>query len=338
MKKIILLSLLLIGIGNATEYQIVHLKKGGSLNVREVPVVTSRTTVGRIPAYATGIKIRRCKYNRDGNKWCYISYPMGGSHIEGWVSRRFLAPMKRSRTSTRHIQNFLQNFYMADEENFLDKLQSFYKFPMQQYLWKRNVSFLQLRSKKVRFYKKWGKRDYRMTSMKILKRRHNYIDVKTTVRWKMKGHKDFQEGKDVQKVRLIPSRNSFKVLALKNLSHYVKPKPVVLEEKNETIVTKIVKSEEEKSTPILPQKKAIKGKLQYYIQVASFFKPIRSSYLNNIRKHGFAYVIQRVQITEKSLIRRVLIGPFETTAKAKHSLGAVRATISKNAYLKTLSL
>jgi len=332
MKKIILLSLLLIGIGNATEYQIVHLKKGGSLNVREVPVVTSRTTVGRIPAYATGIKIQRCKYNRDGNKWCYISYPMGGSHIEGWVSRRFLAPMKSSRTSTRHIQNFLQNFYMADEENFLDKLQSFYKFPMQQYMWKRNVSFLQLRSKKVRFYKKWGKRDYRMTYMKILKRRHNYIDVQTTVRWKMKGHNEVQEGKDVQKVRLVPSRNSFKVLALKNLSHYVKPKPVVVEEKNETEVA------DEVVAPILVENRPKKGKIQYYIQVGSFFKPIRASYLSKITKNGFPYVIQRVQATEKSLIRRVLIGPFETTAKAKALLGAVRATISRNAYLKTLSL
>jgi len=336
MKKIILLSLLLIGIGNATEYQIVHLKKGGSLNVREVPVVTSRTTVGRIPAYATGIKIQRCKYNRDGNKWCYISYPMGGSHIEGWVNRRFLSPVKSSSHSKRHIQNFLQNFYMADEENFLDKLQVFYKFPMQQYLWKKNVSFLQLRSKKVRFYKKWGKRNYHMTYMKILKRRSNYIDVKTTVRWKMKGRDDFQEGKDVQKVRLIPTKNSFKVLALKNLSHYVKPKPVEVEEKNETKEVKELK--DEILLPALVEKTPVKGKIQYYIQVASFFKPINSRYLRNITKNGFHYVIQKVKPTEKTTIQRVLIGPFETPQKAKASLGTVRATISKNAYLKTLAL
>lgn len=333
MKKIILLTLLLIGIVHATEYQIVHLKKGGTLNVREVPVVTSRTTVGRIPAYATGIKIQRCKYNRDGNKWCYISYPMGGSHIEGWVNRRFLAPVKSNTYSKRRIQNFLQNFYMADEEDFLDKLQVFYKFPMQQYLWKKNVSFLQLRSKKVRFYKKWGKRDYRMTYMKILKRRHNYIDVQTTVRWKIKGRKDFEEGKDVQKVRLVPSRNTFQVLAIKNLSHYVKPKPKVEEEKesNETVL-------EERVVPTLVKNIPKKGKIQYYIQVASFFKPINPSYLKNITKNGFAYVVQKVQPTEKTTIRRVLVGPFETTQKAQASLGKVRALISKNAYLKTLSL
>ena len=332
MKKIILLSLLLIGIGNATEYQIVHLKRGGTVNVREIPVVTSRTTVGRIPAYATGIKIQRCKYNRKGREWCYISYPMGGSHLEGWINRYFLAPVRSSKTSTRHIQNFLQNFYMADEENFLDKLQVFYKFPMQQYLWKRNVSFLQLRSQKVRFYKKWGKRDYRMTYMKILKRRSNYIDVQTTVRWKMKGHNNEEEGKDIQKVRLVPRKNGFKVLALKNLRHTVYPKPKVAEEVNTTVALK------EESLPMAstePEKLA-KGESAYYIQVASFFKDINPVYLSNISKNGFPYVIQKVIFDDKRPIRRVLIGPFDSTALAQESLAIVRKKISKNAYLKTL--
>jgi len=333
MKKIILLSLLLIGMGNATTYQIVHLKKGGSLNVREVPEIRYRTTVGNIPAYATGIKIRQCKYNSQGDEWCYISYPKGGSHLEGWVSRRFLAPMSGGSTSKRHIQNFLQNFYMADEENFLDKLQSFYTFPMQQYLWKKNVSLMQLRSQKVHFYKKWGKRDYRLTYLKILKRRSNYIDVQATVRWKMRGYKDSQEGKDVQKLRLIPTGNTFKVLALKNLSHYVKPKPIVVKEEDTPVVDSNI------TTKPLIASSSIEVGAGYYIQVGSFFKEIKSSYLNRIRGFSYPYVIQKVvKPSSDMVIRRVLIGPFNSSALAMDSLAGVREKINKNAYIQTLKL
>jgi hypothetical protein len=331
MKKIILLSLFLIGMGNATTYQIVHLKKGGSLNVREVPEVRYRTTVGNIPAYATGIKIRQCKYNSQGDEWCYISYPKGGSHLEGWVSRRFLAPMSAGSTSKRHIQNFLQNFYMADEENFLDKLQSFYQFPMQQYLWKKNVSLMQLRSQKVRFYKKWGKRDYRLTYLKILKRRSNYIDVQATVRWEMRGYKKFQEGKDVQKLRLIPTGNTFKVLALKNLSHYVKPKPIVVKEEDIPVVDSNITTK-----PLLASTSTEVG-AGYYIQVGSFFKEINPHYLNKIRGFFYPYVIQKVvKPSSDVVIRRVLIGPFNSLALAMDSLAGVREKVNKNAYIQTL--
>jgi hypothetical protein len=203
---------------------------------------------------------------------------------------------------------------------------------MQQYLWKRNVSFLQLRSQKVRFYKKWGKRDYRMTYMKILKRRSNYIDVQTTVRWKRKGYRENQAGKDIQKVRLVPKGNSFKVLALKNLRHTVYTKPKVVEEINTTV---LLREKNETKASLEPEKLA-KGDSAYYIQVASFFKDISPAYLNNIRKNSFPYVIQKVMLDEKGPIQRVLIGPFDSTTLAQESLGIVRKKISKNAYLKTL--
>ena len=58
MKKIILLLILTIGLLNATEYRLTHLKKGAKLNVRELPVVNSRTVVGSLPYNAIGIKIR----------------------------------------------------------------------------------------------------------------------------------------------------------------------------------------------------------------------------------------------------------------------------------------
>jgi len=329
-----------MGIGNATSYQIVNLKKGGSLNVREIPVVRYRTTVGQIPAYATGIKIRQCKYNRYGEKWCYISYPKGGSHLEGWVSNRYLAPMRGRSRSKRNIENFLQNFYMADEEDFLDKLQSFYRFPMQQYLWRKNVSLMQLRSYKVRYYKKWGTRHYRLGYVKILKRRSNYIDVQATVYWKVKGYKSFQEGKDVQKLRLIPKGNSFKVLALKNFIHYVKPQPT--EEEKKTV---LVKEDNRSQTLIAKSETSLVKKLPkeeevhsgYYIQVGSFFKEINRAYLNKIQGHSYPYIIQKVIKPSSTLtIRRVLIGPFASSQLAMDSLAEVRKKINPNAYVQTL--
>ncbi len=331
MKKIILLTLLMIGIGNATMYQIVHLKRGSSLNVREIPEIRYRTAVGTIPAFATGIKIRQCKYNSQGQNWCYISYPQGASHLEGWVKRSYLAPMRGSSTSKRHIENFLQNFYRADEEDFLDKLHSLYRFPMQQYMWRKNVSLMQLRSQKVRFYKKWGKRDYRLTHFKILKRRSNYIDVQATVRWRVKGYKAFKEGRDIQKLRLLPMGNSFKVLALKNLNHWVKPEPKV-EEQNLTVPPTVAKLEES-----IDLNKTVVN-VGYYIKVGSFFGEINPIFLKKISSLGYPYVVQKAinPKNSRSVIRRVLIGPFKSESLVKESLASVREKINKDAYIQTI--
>jgi len=320
MKKLILSTLLLLGLGHATNYQVVHLKRGGTLNVRKVPVVRYSTVVGRIPAYATDISIRECKYNAEGKKWCYINYPLGGSHIEGWVNSSFLAPMHVALTSKANIKNFLYNFYMADKENFLDKLQVFYTFPMQQYLYKKNLSLMDLRSKKVNYYKKWPKRDYRLSYLKILKRKPNYIDVKTTVRWKIKNSTDDQSGKDVQKLRLIPTGSSFKVLALKNLSHIVFPKPQVVEELN--------------ATEDMNQTMVDIGETKYYVKVGSFFNEINKDYLAKITKNGFAYMIQVVK-QDNNTIRRLYIGPYDTTLEAVDALKNIRVKINENAYIQS---
>ena len=334
-----ILSLLLIGMAEATEYQLTHIKKGGTLNVREVPVLDSTTVVGKIPSSGTGIRIKHCKYNKVGDEWCYINYPLGGYHLEGWVNRHFLKPMKENTTSKIHISNFLTNFYMADEENFLDKLQVFYSFPMQQYFRKKNVSLMQLRSQKVDYYKSWAQRNYTLTHMKILKRRSHYIDVQTTVRWNKKGREEEESGKDIQKLRLIPTNNTFKVSAVKNLKHMVFPKPKVTEESNESIET--VKKEENPSSVAVattPVKKSLSHALlnkKYYIKAGSFFGAIKDGYLSNIRKNGFSYIVQRVR-QNKSVIRRVYIGPFSSSAKATKALSKIRSKINENAYIQTI--
>lgn len=317
MKKIILLFILIITIANSTEYRLTHLKKGGMLNVRELPVVNSRTLVGKLPYNAIAIEIKRCKYNKKGQEWCYVSYPLGGKHIEGWVSRYYLEPMKDYEISkVFYIKNFLNNYYMADEENFLDKLKVFYKFPMQQYMYNKNVTHMALRSKKVNFYKRWTKRRYQIGYMKILKRKAEYIDVQVTVFWKHSNYKEDESGKDIHKLRLVHDGKQFKVLAIKILKHTVYPK--IVEEENLTIALGDERIDDK----------------QFYIKAGSFLENPSEEYLLKIGESGFTYMIERVMQGENT-IKRVYIGPFPTTVETMEALEKVRRDINKNAYIQT---
>jgi len=323
-----------MGLGHATKYQLIHLKNGGTLNVREVPVISSETVVGKLPTNATGITIKHCQYNKRGQEWCYINYPLGSSHLEGWVKRYFLEPMRENTTSKVHITNFLHNYYMADEENFLDKLQVFYTYPMQQYMRAKNLTLMELRSHKVNFYKRWPKRDYRLTYLKILKRKPKYIDVQTTVRWTVQGAEEEGSGKDIQKIRLIPEKNTFKVLAIKNLKHIVFPKPQVIEEQNSTVAKgkeDIQELADNKNGKVVAKDPTQK----YYIKVGSFVGTINSTYLTRISKNRFPYIIQKVK-QGKNIIQRVLIGPFENSSEAQASLPKVRSKINANAYIQSM--
>ena len=335
MKKIIILMLLLFGFGHATKYEIVHIKKGRVLNVRDTPSLRNSAVVGRLAAYTTNVSVKECLEDRRGNEWCYINAPKGGSHIEGWVNSYYLAPMaKTSKFSRLRIQNFLLNFYLSDKEDFLDKLQVFYAFPMQRYFRSRNVSLMELRQKKVNFYKKWPKRNYRFTYLKILKRKHNYIDVQTTVRWRVEGHDDYQEGKDIQKLRLVPSGNTFKVLAIKYLRHIVYPKPKPVTDENTTLVT----NNENNKTVASPIDKVVKNTFdgkKYYIKAGSFFSEINKNYLVSISKNGFPYIVQKAYQGNK-VIRRVFIGPFYSEEATKEALKVVRARINEQAYIQTV--
>jgi hypothetical protein len=359
MKKIIILSLILMGLVYAKKYEIVHVKRGGTLNVRDIPTTKESEVVGRVSSSTTGISVKECTEAKDGSEWCYINAPRGGSHLEGWVKSYYLAPMsKKSKTSRVHIQNFLHNFYMADEENFLDKLQVFYRFPMQKYLRSRNVSHMDLRAKKVHYYKRWPKRNYRLTYLKILKRNKNYIDVQTTVRWKLKGHDDYEAGKDIQKLRLIPVGNTFKVSAMKYLRHtiYPKPKPVIesdavelknkeakkkeeLKKAKETLVKNGTKSSDKKEVAAETLVKergtgeVLSNKNTYYIKSGSFFGDISPTYLASISNNGFPYLIQKIR-QGKKVIRRVFIGPFTSSEEAANALDVVRAKINEYAYIQ----
>ncbi|CAA6807110.1 MAG: Unknown protein [uncultured Sulfurovum sp.] len=332
MRNIIILSLILTGLVQATKYEISNIKKGGTLNVRDVPFKNRSVVVGNLAAYTTGISIKECTELADGSEWCYINAPRGASHIEGWVHSYYLKKMtKQASASKAHIQNFLHNFYMADEENYMDKLQVFYAFPMQKYLWNKNVSLRDLRITKVGEYKKWPTRDYRMTYLKVLKRKANYIDVQTTVRWHVQGHDDYEKGKDIQKLRLLPVGNTFKVSALKTLKHSVYPKPKPVVDENLTLV---INGENNPEIEIgLTKTEQLVVANKFYIKSGSFFSDISPTYLETISKNGFAYMIQKVQQDDK-IIRRVFIGPFNSIDEATQSLVAVRANINEFAYIQ----
>jgi len=326
--KIIILSLILTGLIQAEKYEISHIKRGGTLNVRDVPFINQSIVVGKIASHTTGISIKECTELEDASEWCYINAPRGASHIEGWVNSYYLKKMtKRAKTSKAHIQNFLHNFYLADEENYLDKLQVFYTFPMQKYLWNKNLSLRDLRIKKVREYKMWPKRDLRLTYVKILKRKADYIDVQTTVRWSFENGDDYEKGKDIQKLRLIPIGNTFKVSAVKNFTHIVFPKPKPVFDENLTLVTT------EPTKPVIQTQQSMATN-KFYIKSGSFFSPISAKYLASISNQGFPYLVQKVQRGDK-VVRRVFIGPFNSIIEATNSLATVRAKINKFAYIQS---
>lgn len=339
MKKIVLIALLLTGFVYATKYQVTNIKPGGTLNVRDFPVVNQSQVVGKLYANTSNITVKKCTELLDNSEWCYIYAQRGASYIEGWVNSYYLKEMKqRIQASKSHIQNFLHNFYMADEEDYMDKLQVFYAFPMQRYRWSKNVSLMDLRAKKVREYKKWTNRDFRMTYLKILKRKSNYIDVQTTVRWHVQNKEDYQKGKDIQKLRLVPAGNTFKVVALKNLRHIVFPKPV---EENATLLAnqelnvtlpEVAKPSAQTPTTTANSNEIVQGK--FYVKAGSFFSEIDKRYLDKITHNAFPYVIQRVQQGDK-IIRRVFIGPFNSIQEATQSLNTIRTNINEFAYIQT---
>jgi hypothetical protein len=282
------------------------------LNVREIPLVNSSTLIGRIPANAIGIRVRECKYARDGKRWCYIFYPIGARHIEGWVRAYYLAPLDISVTSYVYIRNFLKNFYLAEEENFLDKLKLFYDFPLQRYFNQYGVDYIQLRNSKVDFYKRWFKRRYRLLDVLILKRTRDYIDVKATVDWKLSGSGVFESGRDIQKIRLVFVGDTLKVKAIKNLSHIVfDSKSTIVRDSNETVLSD-----------------------SFYIKVGSFFSDPNPKFLSDISESGFNYVIKD-DIYNGNIIKRVYIGPYSTREEAERFLGIVKSRINKDAYIKS---
>jgi hypothetical protein len=327
MKKIIILTLLLMVFGNAQTYRLIYLKAGGTLNVRDSSFINSSKVVGRIPAYATDIRVNHCKINTDGNEWCYISYPIGGSHLEGWVNAYYLSPVEDSPLSEAHIKNFLMNYYLADQEDFLDKLETFYAFPLQQYFANKTISKMQLRSLKVNEYKRWPKRSYLLTYMKILKRHVNYIDVQTTVRWNLKNREDAQSGRDIQKLRLVPTGDQFQVLAIKNLKREIFPKPEIPQELNVTTP--------ENNVSRINNESNVSKEPLYYIKVGSFFGEIQPSYFAKITASGFHYMVKKEKI-DNSVVQRVYIGPYESTMQTVEALALVREKINQSAYIQTL--
>ena len=324
MKKLLLIYLLIVGMFvNATEYRVANLKKGAMLNVRELPLINSRTIVGKIPADAMGIKIRECRYDNAGREWCYISHLVGAEYLEGWVSRKFLSPMTKEEASTAnmaYIKNFLKNYYMAEEKNFLDKLKIFHYFPMQQYMDKKSVTHQALRTTKVELYKRWPKRLYKLGKVRVLKRQPDYLDIKATVFWRYVKGEEYESGRDVHKIRLVRHENRLKILAIKRLAHVVDPKPIEAEESSATV--------DVNETAVVSEVGNI-----YYVKVGSFTNRPSQEYLQKISNLGLSYTIETVYQGDKHF-NRVYVGPYNSALDSANALDAIRQYINPNAYIE----
>jgi len=157
-----------------------------------------------------------------------------------------------------------------------------------------------------------------MTHLKILKRRPNYIDVQTTVRWRVKNWKDEETGTDIQKVRLVQDNGQFKVLAIKNLRHIIDPKVIETEENNDTNLT-------------VPSSNI---GVHFYIKIGSFFSNPNPAYLAKVTQNGFNYIIKDTMQDGRE-IKRLYIGPYNTEDEARENLSRVRAIINRNAYIQS---
>ena len=71
-------------------YRVVNIRSNDTLNVRSNAGVYNRK-IDELYYRATNIKVIRCKYTPQGNKWCKVSHP---SIYSGWVSARYLRVMR----------------------------------------------------------------------------------------------------------------------------------------------------------------------------------------------------------------------------------------------------
>ncbi len=158
--------------------------------------------------------------------------------------------------------------------------------------------------------------------VQILRKTDSYIDVQTTVEWKFYGKGSFQAGKDIQKIRLVYSKNSIKIKAIKNLEHIVY--------NSEHEYGKLGNNKEKEYSDI---NNTIQQN-SYYIKVGSFFSEPNQKFLLNIINNGFKYIIKD-DLYNENIIKRIYIGPYSTREEAESFLQTVREKVNKNAYIKS---
>ncbi len=111
-----------------------------------------------------------------------------------------------------------------------------------------------------------------------------------------------------------------------------KPAPQKPKEKEEKNIPKPVhkKAKPPKKVKKIPTKSL---SLHYYVQVGAFYKyPPNNVLLDKIKRNGLKYKIKTF-IQNGKKIKKVLIGPFATKAKAREKLYLVRRKIKKDAFL-----
>jgi uncharacterized protein YraI len=71
-------------------YRVVNIRSDDTLNVRVDAGVYNRK-IDELYYHAINIKVIKCKYTPEGNKWCKVQHP---SIYTGWVSAKYLRVMR----------------------------------------------------------------------------------------------------------------------------------------------------------------------------------------------------------------------------------------------------
>ena len=126
-----------------------------------------------------------------------------------------------------------------------------------------------------------------------------------------------------------------KLVEEKNTNNFQKPQ---IETKKDTNVAKTKKEikKTEKKTIKNISKKIVK--IKYYIQVAALMKYSKPNkkFLKLIEKYGYNYKFYTVYVkrnNEKIKVTKILVGPFNSKAKALKNLQKIKKHITQNAFI-----
>ncbi len=133
-----------------------------------------------------------------------------------------------TKTSSGHENNakitldsFLQRFYQAGEENPASKALPFYAYNVERYFSMRNVTKKDILKDKIRYYKKWVKRKYRLIGYEIVN--SSNIDngailhtIRSTVRWEVTSAKGkVKKGTSTNTIKLYQDHSGLVVTSIK---------------------------------------------------------------------------------------------------------------------------
>ena len=120
------------------------------------------------------------------------------------------------------IKQFLQSFYKAGENQFPAKALKFYDSKVEQYFERRYLNKEDILADKIRYYKKWPKREYILKDVEVIetyvKDTQRYYIVNTVVDWNVTSAQgQSKTGTSYNIIKLIETDNGFLVRVIKDV-------------------------------------------------------------------------------------------------------------------------